>query len=64
MPHVEIDAKKILARLVREGWIVENGAKHEKLAHPEQPGLKIMLPRHKTVTPGVARSIPKAAGWI
>ena len=64
MPEVEMASKKIIARLLREGWTMEGGTKHEKFAHPERPGMKIMIPRHRTLTPGVARSIAKAAGWI
>ena len=64
MPKVETDARAIVARLLAEGWLSEGGAKHEKLAHPQRPGVKIMVPRHRTLTPGVARVIAKAAGWI
>ncbi len=59
----ETERSKIVGRLEREGWVSESGAKHDKYAHPEKPGLKIMVPRHKTLTPGVARNIAKAAGW-
>jgi predicted RNA binding protein YcfA (HicA-like mRNA interferase family) len=60
---LETDRSKIVARLEREGWVSEGGAKLDKFAHPERPGVKIMVPRHKTLSPGVARSIAKAAGW-
>lgn len=59
----ETSRSKIVARLESEGWTLEGGAKHEKFAHPRKPGVKIMVPRHKTMTPGVARNIAKAAGW-
>ncbi|MCF4126430.1 type II toxin-antitoxin system HicA family toxin [Methylobacterium sp. SyP6R] len=64
MPKVETDARAIVARLLAEGWFSEGGAKHEKFAHPQRPGVKIMVPRHRVLTPGVARVIAKAAGWI
>ncbi|MFI4997803.1 MAG: type II toxin-antitoxin system HicA family toxin [Hyphomicrobiales bacterium] len=64
MAKVETDRAKILARLRREGWIAEPGSRHDKFGHTKFRGLKIMVPRHKTLTPGVARSIAKAAGWI
>ena len=64
MPRVETNARTVIDRLIRDGWIVEEGAKHGKFAHPDQPGIKIMVPRHRTLTPGVARSIAKAAGWM
>ncbi|HEY8064341.1 MAG TPA: type II toxin-antitoxin system HicA family toxin [Methylosinus sp.] len=62
--HPETDRSRIVARLEREGWVSEGGAKHDKLGHAERPGVKIMVPRHKTLTPGVARNIAKAAGWV
>ncbi len=64
MPKVEINTKRILDRLTAEGWVGQGGAKHTKLAHPDHPGIRIMVPRHRTLTEGVARSIAKAAGWI
>ena len=64
MPEVETDVKRVVDRLPREGWTNEGGAKRTKFAHPAHPGIRIMVPRHKTLTSGVARSIAKAAGWI
>ena len=64
MPKVETSTKRILDRLAAEGWVSQGGTKHDKLAHPGRPGIRIMVPRHRTVTEGVARSIAKAAGWI
>ena len=63
MAGVETSRNKIVARLLRDGWDLEGGAKHDKFAHSDRPGLKIMVPRHKTLTPGVARNIAAAAGW-
>lgn len=37
------------------------GGEHDNFVKEGQR--KIQVPRHKTVTPGVARSIAKAAGW-
>lgn len=59
----ETSRSKIIARLESEGWVSEGGAKHDKFAHPGRSGVKIMVPRHKSLTPGVARNIAKAAGW-
>lgn len=64
MPKVETSTKRVTDRLIRDGWIREGGASHEKLSHLDYPGIKIMVPRHRTLSPGVARSIAKAAGWI
>ena len=60
---LETDRSRIIARLESEGWVSEGGAKHDKFANPAKPGVKIMIPRHKTLTPGVARNIASAAGW-
>jgi predicted RNA binding protein YcfA (HicA-like mRNA interferase family) len=57
----EINAAKIRARLLKEGWEHVGGSKHDKFRKAGQPS--IMVPRHRTVTPGVAESIAKAAGW-
>lgn len=59
---METNRAKIVARLVREGWIVRHGGSHDVFEHPERRG-RIVVPRHRTVTIGVARSIAKAAGW-
>jgi predicted RNA binding protein YcfA (HicA-like mRNA interferase family) len=63
MPKPETSQAKIIARLLQEGWVSEGGTKHEKFAHAAKPGIKIMVPRHTTLTIGVARNIAKAAGW-
>jgi len=57
----ETDASKIIARLEREGWENIGGTKHTKFRKAEAG--TIMVPRHRSVTPGVAQSIAKAAGW-
>ncbi len=58
---LETNAAKIKARLKKEGWISVGGTKHEKYRKDGYP--TVMVPRHKTLTPGVARSIARAAGW-
>ena len=57
----ETNAAKVRARLTREGWENVGGARHDKFRKPGHPA--IMVPRHRTLTPGVAESIAKAAGW-
>ena len=60
MQH-ETNTAKIIARLQNEGWENIGGTKHSKF---RKPGFRtIMVPRHREVTPGVAGSIAKAAGW-
>ena len=61
---IETSRKAITRQLLGDGWTSEGGAKHEKFAHPAKPGLKIMVPRHKALSPGVARNIARAAGWL
>ncbi|HEY0282513.1 MAG TPA: type II toxin-antitoxin system HicA family toxin [Rhizomicrobium sp.] len=63
MPPAETSRAKVAARLGREGWeLVRHGANHDVFRHPQKPAV-IVLPRHRILSPGVARSIAKAAGW-
>jgi predicted RNA binding protein YcfA (HicA-like mRNA interferase family) len=61
MQH-ETNTAKIIARLERDGWENVGGTKHSKFRKPGAG--TIMVPRHRIVTPGVAQSIAKAAGWL
>jgi predicted RNA binding protein YcfA (HicA-like mRNA interferase family) len=64
MPPTETSRAKVAAKLHREGWeLVQHGANHDVYRHPYRLN-PIVLPRHRTLSPGVARSIAKAAGWI
>jgi len=58
---LETNATKIKGRLEKDGWKKDGGTKHDKCKKEGMP--TIMVPRHKTLTPLVARSIAKAAGW-
>jgi predicted RNA binding protein YcfA (HicA-like mRNA interferase family) len=64
VPIVETNTRKIVARLEREGWTNIGGGAHDRFIHAKRPGTMITVPRHKTLTPGTARSIARAAGWI
>jgi len=64
MPGIETNTRKVIARLKAEGWVAVGGGKHNKFEHPDRPDVLIVVPRHKTLSPGVARSIAKLAGWI
>ena len=57
----ETNTAKVIARLEKEGWANVGGAKHAKFRKAGLPA--IMVPRHRVLTPGVAASIAKAAGW-
>jgi predicted RNA binding protein YcfA (HicA-like mRNA interferase family) len=63
MPTVEVETRRIIARLEREGWVNRGGGKHDAFAHTERPGELIVLPRHREQSIGVARDIAKRAGW-
>ncbi|RWC14302.1 MAG: hypothetical protein EOS52_13210 [Mesorhizobium sp.] len=64
MPLIETNTRKIVARLLHEGWLNVGGGKHEKCECPERPDAMIIVPRHREQSPGVARSIARLAGWI
>lgn len=57
----ETNTRKIIARLLREGWTNVGGGRHDKfvkLGHDSIP-----VPRHSVVSLGVAISIARGAGW-
>jgi predicted RNA binding protein YcfA (HicA-like mRNA interferase family) len=60
---VETNTRRIVARLLREGWTKIGGGSHDKFANPTRPEVLIIVPRHREVSPGVARDIAKKAGW-
>jgi predicted RNA binding protein YcfA (HicA-like mRNA interferase family) len=61
MAALETNTRKIIRRLEGEGWVSIGGGAHEVFRHPD--GRKIVLPRHRTQSVGVARDIAKKAGW-
>jgi len=63
MPIPETNTRKITSRLLQDGWVSVGGGKHDKFEHADRPGVLIVVPRHREQSPGVARSIAKAAGW-
>jgi hypothetical protein len=62
MPKPETSRVEVAKRLRAEGWQEAGGTKHDKFTKPGRP--TIIVPRHRTLSPGVARSIAKAAGWL
>jgi predicted RNA binding protein YcfA (HicA-like mRNA interferase family) len=63
LANAETNRGKVVARLQREGWdLARHGAGHDVFRHPTK-GV-VIVPRHRTLSPGVARSIAKAAGWL
>lgn len=62
MPSPETNHTKIAKRLEAEGWKNEGGKNYDKYIKPGMT-IPILLPRHRTLSIGVARSIAKVAGW-
>jgi predicted RNA binding protein YcfA (HicA-like mRNA interferase family) len=62
MAAPETNTRKIKRRLEREGWKNMGGGEHDLFEHPDKPG-RIIVPRHRSVSIGVARGIAKDAGW-
>jgi hypothetical protein len=51
--------------VITEFYMSSSGTNnHDKFANPARDGVLIIVPRHRTVSPGVARDIAKKAGWI
>ena len=64
MPQLETNRAKVLKRLAGEGWeLARHGASHDVYRFAARSAV-VVLPRHRTLSPGVARNIAKAAGWI
>lgn len=60
-----LTAREMRALLESRGWIeVDQRGSHLKMRHPEDPRLRLIIPMHSGVdlTPGVQRSIMRAAG--
>jgi predicted RNA binding protein YcfA (HicA-like mRNA interferase family) len=58
----ETNRAKVVARLEAEGWVNEGGGAHDKFTKTGA-SYPVIVPRHRTLSPGVARSIARAAGW-
>jgi predicted RNA binding protein YcfA (HicA-like mRNA interferase family) len=63
MPNIETRTRKITGRLESEGWVVEHGKEHDIYRNLEFHGVRIAVPRHRELSPGVARGIAKLAKW-
>ncbi len=59
---LETSRPKIVRQLERDGWVNEGGAKHDLFSHPVKTDV-IIVPRHRSLSPGVARQIARVAGW-
>ena len=57
---IKIGKEHVLA----DGWHrIGGSSKHEQFHHPNRPDTVISVPRHRTISTGVARSIAKTAAW-
>lgn len=59
---LEVNRARIIRRLAKEGWTNEGGKKHDAYTHPDFD-FPAIVPRHKDLSPGVARAIARVAGW-
>lgn len=60
---METNTAKIRKRLKKEGWELQrHGAEHDIYRHPKKGD--VAVPRHRELSPGVARTIAKKAGWV
>jgi len=64
MATIETNTRKVVPRLKLDMWVEIGGTKYDKYEHVGRPDLLIIVPRHKQLSPGVARSIARLAGWI
>lgn len=63
MANAETNRAKVVSRLLREGWeLARHGSAHDVYRHPAK-GV-VTVPRHRTLSPGVARNIAKTVGWL
>lgn len=62
MQKPETNRQKVVARLTREGWVERHGGEHDVFRNPLKPG-RIVVPRHRVLSAGVARVIAKQAEW-
>jgi predicted RNA binding protein YcfA (HicA-like mRNA interferase family) len=65
MPKVETNRADVVTRLLRDGWVLARmSGGHDIYHRPGHQSPPISVPRHRTLSPGVARAIAKVAGWI
>lgn len=54
--------KDIDKKLKQAGWVIAHGGNHDLATHPQKPGIKIPLLRHKEINEYTARGILEDAG--
>lgn len=62
---LERNSRRILARLKREGWVLEKvEGSHHKMREPVSRRIIIVPHPKKDLAIGAARNIAKHAGWL
>ena len=54
--------QELVRALKKAGWNITPGGNHDLATHPEKPGIKIPIPRHREINEYTARGIPESAG--
>jgi len=55
--------RELVQKLLKAGWVITHGKAHDMATHPQNPGVKIPIPRHAGDIPkGTVQSILKDAG--
>ena len=54
--------RDLIKRLQSEGWQITEGGNHSVATHPNNPGMKISIPRHSEINQYTAKGILKDAG--
>lgn len=48
--------------LKKAGWIITPGGNHDIAKHPQKPGIRIPIPRHREIKEQTAKGILEDAG--
>lgn len=62
MIKLEDSRRRIVQRLIEDGWVSIGGGAHENFEKRGHP--LIQVPRHRVLSQGVARTIHLRAGWL
>jgi predicted RNA binding protein YcfA (HicA-like mRNA interferase family) len=59
---MEVKRRDIDKKLIEAGWEITTGKRHYMAKNPNNPGVKIPLPRHKEINEYTAQGILEEAG--
>jgi len=55
--------QELIKKLKKNGWSITEGGNHSQAKHPDHPGVKISIPRHKGDVPkGTLNNILRLTG--